>query len=122
MNFPRMRSLSKLLCAVCTWTLFCLPAGAQNPGGPQSREHTIPPNQQRGSAQAGLGIQLRVAPVVLPPRDKDRDHDKNRDKDKDRDRAAVLYNLAPSPERFSITKETLALDGRDVQRTTVVMN
>jgi hypothetical protein len=117
MNFPRMRSLGALLCAASAAVLFCLPAGALNDG----REHAIPPNQQHGGAQAGLGIHFTVAPVVLPPRH--RDHDK--DKDKDQGEAAVIYNLAPATEKLSITRETRAMlveGGRQqVNLTTLVL-
>jgi hypothetical protein len=115
MNFPRMRSL----CAAFIAVLLCLPAGALN----DNREHTVPPNQQHSAAQAGFGIRLTVAAVVIPPRHKD--HDGDRDKDKDRDQAAVVYDLAPSTEKLSITRETRAMlvegGSQQVQLTTMVL-
>jgi hypothetical protein len=124
MNLPHMR---KLLCLLCASLFFYLPAKALNdlPDNPNDggRVHTIPPNRRHGGARAGLGIQLKVAPVVHPPRHKDPDED-NRE-NKDRGEAAVIYNLSPSPERFSIIRETrtMLLDNgkqEQVQTTTVV--
>ncbi len=84
------------------------------------REHAVPPHQRHAAALAGLGIQLTVAPVVLPPRHKDRDGDHDRDGDE----AAVVYNLAPEQTPLSITRETrpMLVEGaqESVQMTTIV--
>jgi hypothetical protein len=114
MILPRMRLLT-------AFVLLCLPASllALSDDG---LKHTVPPNQQHGAAQASLAIHLRIAPAVLPPRHKDRDHD---DKDRNRGNAAVLYNLFPSEEKFSTSRETrtLLVEGgpQPVQLTTLVM-
>jgi len=53
--------------------------------------------------QANLRIEAKVVPAVHH-RDKDDDEDKDRDKDRGRN-DAVIYNLNPLHEEFSVTEE-----------------
>jgi hypothetical protein len=90
-TLPRMRTVSKILCAAFALTLLCRPASAQN--GRNGRTATR-------TAQAELHISVIVVPVVLPPRLQERH---------DRVTAEVSYDLAPSAERLSVTEETRSM-------------
>ncbi len=87
-TLPRMRTVSKILCAALALTLLCWPASAQD--GRNGRTSTR-------TAQAELHISVIVVPVVLPPRH--REHH-------DRDDKEVSYDLAPQAERLSVIEET----------------
>ncbi len=112
MTLPHMRILIAFVLLCLTASLLAL--------SDDGRKHTVPPNQQHAAAQTSLAIHLKVAPVVLPPRHKDHDG-----KNPDRDNAAVLYNLFPSAETFSTSRETrtMLVEGgkQAVQLTTVVV-
>jgi hypothetical protein len=90
-TLPRMRTVSKILCAAFALTLLYQPASAQN--GRNGRTATR-------TAQAELHISVIVVPVVLPPR-----HHEHHDLDA----AEVSYDLAPSAERLSVTEETRSM-------------
>ncbi len=109
---PRMLALGSLLCAGMLLAFVCQ-AVAQNGG-----DRADKPELEHQAKTPELHIRLRVAPVVFPPRHKD--------KDKDRDEAGIIYDLAPSPEKFSVFEEMrpMAIDGtknEQVRLTTIVM-
>ena len=109
---PRMLALSSLLCTGMLLALSCQAAAQNGSNGPDK------PEPERHAKTPDLHIRLRVAPVVFPPRHKDRD--------RDRDEAGVIYDLAPSPEKFLVFEEmrSLAIDGaknEQVRLKTIVM-
>src|ERR1051326_5353539 len=92
-TFRRQEWLGRLLCIAFACSLLWQPAAAE-----KARRKGHP-------TEAELHINVIVAPVIFPPHRKDRD--------RDRDEGAVLYNLSPSMEKLSISREMriLAVDG-----------
>ena len=84
---PRIRTLVTLGAAIALVAMG-FPLSAQN-----AQIHS-------NTTQAQLRIHAIVVPAVALHR-----HHRDKDKDKDRDEAAVVYDLQPKPEEFSVTEE-----------------
>jgi len=90
-TFPRMQALK--IGSVLLAASLSLPLSAQT-----ARIHS-------SGAQANLRIEIKIVPAVAVHHH-DKDRDKDNDKDGDREDGAVIYNLNPQREEFSVSEET----------------
>ena len=97
--------LPRLMCLALALSLCCVAAAEEKERHPAE------------TREPELHIRLVIVPAVFPPHHKDRDHDRGE---------AVMYNLQPFGEEFSVSKEMRAIfvdetKQEQMQLTTVVL-